>query len=439
MKHTPLVTVSHLSIRLLDRVLVDSLSFSLAAGDVLALVGPNGCGKSTVLRLIEASVRAETFADDSDELTWTGSVTVTPAAELVHLPQRLDDDSPLFREVSPTASEGQRQRAAIAAALAMRGDLYLLDEPTNYLDIEGIVWLEEQLHEHRERGAGIVVVSHDRRLIDNLAHRTVVFTANGVFQCTGGYTNAQFLAEREYSAKRHQATVIGNKIKQLESEARSRMGWAANKEKSKRGAGSAKPVIAKQAAKMAARAKAARAKADKEIERLKETRPFVPKPVRLRLPEYVVRPRTVCALEEVSFGFERDKYLLKEISLGLSTKDRVCILGANGSGKSTLLRIIAGHLTVSEGEARRNENVPISCLPQGFKEFFKGQTLLEGLGGVAADEATVRTLLGGVMIRGDKVHQSLASLSPGELAGRPEGPAVVLRGTAVVRSARGRR
>lgn len=413
----PLLDIAHLSVTLPERGLFEDLSFSLAAGEILAIVGANGCGKSTLLEVVVSQYRLGDFRAQPEELAVRGSVTLAAGAELSRLPQQVNHTPARGSAAETACSDGERQKAALATVFATPADLYLFDEPTNYLDIEGIVWLESELLNLARRGRGVVIVSHDRRLINNVADRTLYFTPNGIFQTRGGYSSALSLAQSTYDSKRHEAAVIGNKIRQLESEARSRMGWAASKEKSKRGAGKEKPHIAKMAAKMAARAKTAQAKAGKEIERLKKVKPFVPKAVQLRLPEYEVRHRTVCSLEEVTFAYPdaAGQPTLHEISLGLSTTDRICILGGNGSGKSTLLKLVAGRLRPSGGRLRRNEGVHGHYLPQGLRGYFSGRTLLDGFAGVAADEATVRTLLGGVMIRGDKVHQALDGLSPGEL------------------------
>ena len=418
MHHHPILTISHLSVDVPNRRLFEDLSLSLTAGDVVAVIGNNGCGKSTLLRLIEELWRGHDSRTVEADCEVEGSIHVASSISLVHVPQRSDSATPPLSDTYGALSDGERQRALLSAAFAAEAEFYLFDEPTNHLDIDGIVWFESEVLALKGRGAGMLLVSHDRQLINNLADRTVYLTPNGVYTTRGGYASAQSVARSDYDAKRHQAATINSKIKKLESEARTRMNWAGQKEKSKRGAGSAKPHIAKMAAKMAARAKAARAKAAKEIERLKQTKPFVPKPVQLRLPAYEVRHRSVCSLEEVGYSYATGsptKPVLQGVTLGLATTDRVCVLGANGAGKSTLLNLMAGEYQPTEGTIRRNEGVKVSYLPQGLTGFFGGRTLLEGLAGVSADEATVRTLLGGVMIRGDKVHQSLASLSPGEL------------------------
>jgi ATP-binding cassette subfamily F protein 3 len=416
--HRTLISISHLYADLPNRRLFEDFSVSLAAGEIVAIVGPNGCGKSTLLHMIDTARVAANGAALFDQLETRGVIRIKSDIDLIHVTQRSVPDLPSLSHGSAALSDGERQKARLAEAIRRPAEVYLFDEPTNYLDIDGIVRFESEVLTLRACGAGILLVSHDRRLINNLADRTVYISQNGVYATRGGYSSAQTLAQTDISARQHKAATIALKIRQLETEARTRLQWAANKEKSKRGAGARKPFIAKAAAKMAARAKTAQAKADKEIERLAAAKPFVPKPVQLRLPEYEVRHRTVCSIEDLSFAYELTDApvpILQNVTLGLSTTDRICLVGTNGTGKSTLLKLIAGLIQPTVGRLRVNEGVRIRYLPQNLTGYFQGNTLLEALLGTAADEATVRTLLGGVMIRGDKVHQSLASLSPGEL------------------------
>ena len=412
MSHQPLLQISKLTVEVPDRTLYRDLSFSVGRGETVALVGGNGSGKSTLLKMVEAAVEGSIHAALDFEVTVNGSLFLSPGVSVASLPQTFTASS---REA---LSEGQRQKQAIAKLLERGADLFLFDEPTNYLDIAGIVAFEDAILDLMHKDRGVVLVSHDRALINNLALRTVYLTPHGVYQTKGGYASAQSLAQASFEAKQSEAKNIRIKIGRLQEEARRRMNWSAQKEKSKKGAGNEKPHIAKMAAKMASRAKAAQKMAEKEIEKLQAAKPFVPKQVMLRLPQYQVRRRTVFSLENVSFAYNRDseRNILSEVSLAADTNERICLMGANGAGKSTLLKLITGDLDPTVGRARRNENVKVRTLPQGLRGFFAGPTLLDDFAEVIADEATVRTQLGGVMIRGEKARQSVDTLSPGELA-----------------------
>ncbi len=450
MSFKTLLSIKKLSIAYINKIVVDELSLSVGAGEIVALVGANGCGKTTLLDTIFRRHSRRVDPVERDDLQISGDIRLASDLEVAYLPQRLasdagrisrdllaiseseirklcsafgvDPDEEIERDWSPGSrrSDGETQKRAIIKVLLSDADLLLLDEPTNYLDIVGLNALEEQLRNYGSRGKGILVVSHDRTLINNLADRTYFMSPNGTLQTEGGYSAAWSLASSAFDSRLKQAKDIRKKIERLEQETRTRMGWSAQKEKSKRGAGSEKPTIAKQAKKMAARAKAARRKAEKEIERLKETKPFVPKPLNLHKPDYTVCHRDVFALNDVSFSYGRDedargRALLQQVNLWASTASRICIMGANGAGKSTLIKLCLGRLAPSAGEQSRNQNVNCCYVSQGLNKYFTREKLLDNFLDSGADETTIRYHLGGALICDDKVHQPLGGFSQGEL------------------------
>lgn len=462
MVYKPLINIKNLSLSYLHKTLFENLSFSVGRGEIVALIGANGCGKTTLLDFIEATYTDETEARQENNLTVKGELFLASKARAAYLRQTLDRSIPganppgsgpgsaiyqrlleefslshlnereSYRTLRPDEnkerahlSEGERQKKAIAAVFGRGADMLLFDEPTNYLDIEGITVFEHELEQAAARGSGVLLVSHDRSLINNVADKTVYLTPNGVYQTEGGFSAAWSLAGTDFESKQKEARVIRSKITRLQTEMRTRMNWSAQKEKSKKGAGAAKPHIAKMAAKMASRAKAARKKADREIERLESTRPFVPKEVKLNFPEYRVRHRDVFALRNIFFDYslvgtdgERVKdfpILLEHIDLAASTRDKLCLMGANGAGKSTLLKIVLGEIRAQKGERDFNENVPVKYLPQGLAGFFPEKRLIDNFRDTGCDETSVRSHLGSVLLRGDKVAEPVDRFSQGEL------------------------
>ncbi len=178
--------------------------------------------------------------------------------------------------------------------------------------------------------------------------------------------------------------------------------------------------IRRLAAKLANKAQAASRKAQNEIGRLKETKPFVPKKLMLRLPEYEVRNREVFSLHEVFLSYREGKpdespCLLEAIDLAATTSDKLCLMGTNGAGKSTLLALIMGRLKPLKGTRRINDAVKLRHLPQGLAGFFDQSTLLENFRNTGCDETTVRYHLGAALLRGEKVNEPVANFSYGEL------------------------
>ena len=225
-------------------------------------------------------------------------------------------------------------------------------------------------------------------------------------------------------ARRHQAREIGKKIRQLQEDTRTKAGWAAQKEKQKQGAGSEKPHIGRLSKKMAKRAKAVQRRVDRQLDKLKGIKPFVPKKLNFRFPAREIKHREVFALDEVSFSYpgqsgvsppREEAHLLEEVTLTATTRDKICLMGANGSGKTTVFKLIQGHVAPLAGSRRVNSGVKTAYVPQGLEGFFPAERLLDNFSDCGCDETTVRRHLGAALIRQDKVHEPLDRFSYGEL------------------------
>lgn len=434
-----LVNLKNVSIDIEDLPLIDKLSFSVHRGVLIALIGPNGCGKTTVLNLIVSYWRNAASQLAEGGLRAGGSVVFASRTTIAYLPQALrananNDadiatsdrrvsesrlsadfglaDLPNTREV---VSDGERQKRALVGALMQDADLYLLDEPTNYLDMTGITALEHHLEQRLRRGCGVILVSHDRALVDHLATETLLMTKQGVFHSAGGSRSVLALRDVDQRSRRRQATDIRKKIAQLQADMTAKTNWSAAKEKQKIGAGGAKGHISRLSAKLAKRAKIAQRRAQSEIDRFKRTKPHVPKTLNLQFPPYDIRNRDVFALKNVSFAYETESALLTDVTLAGTTREKTCLMGANGAGKTTLLRLILGQLLPSRGSVYLNEAVKTAYVPQGLQGLFPCERLLDSFADCGCDETLVRVHLGAALLRGDKVHEPLSHFSYGEL------------------------
>ncbi len=446
MSRSTLVSIRNISISLSGHRLFEGLTLSVSRSESVAIVGANGCGKSTILNLLDSRLRGE------DDLPWiadfrvSGSILLASGIDFVHLPQLIRSDrrqrlssigvsqaegkaeARLCRQFGvvsgqePDAvfSDGELQKRAIISALLEDRDLYLFDEPTNYLDIDGITAFETHVQMLKQRGRGIILVTHDRTLTDNLADQTVLITEDGIYSTTGGATDAWSVRNVDFESRSRRAKDIKKKIRRLEEDARAKAEWAAKSERRKSGAKLAKPYFAKLSAKMAKRSKISEQKANREIEKLRKAKPYVPKKVSLRFPEYEIRNRTVFSLSNVSFRYEGDSlgdvpYLLRNAILSSTTKDKICLMGSNGSGKSTTIRLAMGQLIPSKGTCYCNAGVNTVHVPQGLAGFFNRELLLDNFGDCGYDQTTIRKYLGAALIRKDKACEPVGSFSYGEL------------------------
>ncbi len=441
MSHDVLVNTRDLSIAYTGNTVIEGISFSVAAGELLAIVGANGCGKSTLLNVLIAESRKDREYILKNDVIISGHFDFAPGIVVAHLPQKLcrddlraDADELGYEKVSLQArlqesfgqtgdlstrehlSDGELQKAAVIRTLITDAELYLLDEPTNYLDIDGITAFEGYVARLKAAGKALILVTHDRALTDNLADRTIFITANGIFHTVGGFQQAWSLKTADFESRRRKAGQIKRKIRQLQQDRQRKAGWADRKEKQKRGARGAKAHISTLSKKLAKRAQIAGRKAEKEMEQLGRTKPFVPKSVSLRFGPYDVKHRRVFALEEAGFRYDNHRpNLLSEVTLTATTTDKLCLMGANGAGKSTIFKLITGQLSPTAGVCYLNEKVRLRYLAQGLEGFFTRERLLDNFATLGCDETTVRQFLGAALIRREKTKDQLGRFSQGEL------------------------
>jgi ABC transport system ATP-binding/permease protein len=342
------------------QVLLDDVSLGIGERDRIGIVGSNGAGKSTLLALLGG-------LDEPD----TGRVARTTGLRVGYLPQSDQlagvvgriafgerhgggawEREPRARSVASELlfgislesdvtrlSGGERRRVALAALLAVERDILLLDEPTNHLDIDAIDWLGRHL---RDRGCAVVVVSHDRWLLDTVCDEMWEVADGQVYQTEGGYS-AYVLAQAE---RQRTAEADQQRRRNL---ARKELAWL------RRGpqARGTKPKFRVQEATALIAAEPA-ARDGAELTRLATAR----------------LGKTVLELEDVSVTVG-DRTLLDDVTWRLGPGDRVGIVGVNGAGKTSLLRLLAGETAdgVSvTGHVVRGKTVRVAHLSQELTE-----------------------------------------------------------------------
>ncbi|UJB45038.1 ABC-F family ATP-binding cassette domain-containing protein [Streptomyces sp. A1-5] len=459
-----------------ERVLFSGLDLVVAPGDVIGLVGANGAGKSTLLRLLaglappeqgglalspptatvghlpqepdrrpgesvraflarrtgvteaqraldaatEALAKERPGADDAYDTAFTrwldlGGADLDERAEetAAQLGLAISLDQPMT-----TLSGGQAARASLASLLLSRYDVFLLDEPTNDLDLDGLDRLESFVTGLR---AGTVLVSHDREFLARTVTRVVELdlAQQQVNTYGGGYT--AYLEERE-RARRHareRYEEYADTKAGLEVRAHTQRNWMEKGVRNARRKATDNDKIGRKGRVEATEKQAAKAK---QTQRMIERLEVVEEPRKeweLRM-EIAAAPRAgavVATLRQAAV--RRGDFGFGPVDLQIDWADRVAITGPNGAGKSTLLAALLGRLPLDSGAASLGPGVVVGEIDQARGQLFRGDgdTLLMDAFRAAVPDlapADVRTLLAKFGLKAAHVLRPAATLSPGE-------------------------
>ena len=394
-----------------DRTLLDHVTFYMKQGDRVGVVGVNGCGKSTFLRLAAGREKPD-----------SGSVSYDPNVRLGDLPQdpAFDPENTVMEQVEAgldkTAREvaryeaveiltrlgitdtqqkmgslsgGQRKRVALAACLVHPADLLLLDEPTNHLDAEMIGWLENYLQRFT---GGILLVTHDRYFLERVADRTLEVSFGKVYIYEGGYS-----AYLDGRARREEMDAASERKRQ--SILRRELQWVLQGPCA-RGTKSRERLERYEALKAAQPPQA-----EQSLEGIQA--------LSSRLGKKTVE------LKGVGKAFD-GRWVLKNFDFLLQRTDRVGIVGGNGAGKSTLLNLIAGEIPPDEGTVTVGDTVVLGYFSQHAKELDPNQTALDYVkergDRIETPEGTLTAskLMDKFLFSGPMQHRLIGKLSGGE-------------------------
>nr|WSX48837.1 ATP-binding cassette domain-containing protein [Streptomyces sp. NBC_00974] len=456
-----------------ERTLFAGLDLVVAPGDVIGLVGVNGAGKSTLLRMLVGLDAPETgevrlspptaavghlpqepdrrpgesiraflarrtgvaAAQAELDAATQGLVDGTPGADdayadaldrwlnlggadLDERAQEVADDLGLSvgLDLPMTAlSGGQAARAGLASLLLSRYDVFLLDEPTNDLDLDGLERLEQFVKGLR---AGTVVISHDREFLTRTVTKVLELDlAQQQINLYGGGYDA-YLEERERARDhaREEYDEYADKRSALEGRAAMQRGWMDKGVKNARRKATDNDKIGKKFRSEASEKQASKARqTQRAIERL-EVVDEPRKEWELRM-EIAAAPRSgsvVATLREAAV--RRGDFTFGPASLQIDWADRVAITGANGAGKSTLLAVLLGRLAPDSGAATLGSGVLVGEVDQARGLFLGDEPLLEAFCAAVPDTepAEVRTLLAKFGLKAAHVTRPAATLSPGE-------------------------
>ena len=353
------------------------VSLTVGAGSRIGVVGPNGVGKTTLLRLLAG-------LEEPDR----GRVRLNPPGISVgYLPQERDLEN---------RSGGQAARARLAELFRADHDVYCLDEPTNDLDFAGLEWLERLVQGVR---GSVVVVSHDREFLDRTVTRIVELEEgrNRIREWAGGWSEYEAARSRTREAQYRRFEAADERRHEIESLLRERRGQA---RAHGRGAG--------RRGTHALMTKVRRA--ERALERVEQVeKPFEPWELHLELEPDRRGGDLVVRLQ--SAVVERGGFGLGPIDLDVHRGDRLVVSGRNGSGKSTLLGALTGAIPLAAGRRQLGTGAVLGELEQTRARFTVEEPLVQAFGG---PQEQARTLLAKFGLGADDVLRPARTLSPGE-------------------------
>ncbi|WP_460807871.1 ABC-F family ATP-binding cassette domain-containing protein [Nocardioides salsibiostraticola] len=447
-----MITAHQLEVRAGARLLMEDVSFRVAAGDKIGLVGRNGAGKTTLTKILAGEALPAsgsiTGAEDVGYLPQdprTGDPEVL-ARDRILSARGLDDAVRRLREAEEemgsddarvreramkrytradadlhsgggyaaeseaatiaaslgiaerilgqplkTLSGGQRRRVELARILFSGAEIMILDEPTNHLDADSITWLRSFLKAHT---GGFIVISHDNDLLSETVNKVLHLDAN---RCEIDIYNMgwkNYLTQRETDEKRRKRERANTetKAKTLTDQA--------NRMRAKASKAQAAQSMLKRAEKMMAGLEGERA---------------VDKVARIKFPAPAPCGKTPLTAEELSKSYGSLE-VFTDVNLAIDKGSRVVILGFNGAGKTTMLRILAGVDQPDTGEVVPGHGLKVGYYAQEHETLDTGRTVLENMQSAAPQltDTEARSVLGSFLFSGDDAHKSAKVLSGGE-------------------------
>ncbi|MBV8869191.1 MAG: ABC-F family ATP-binding cassette domain-containing protein [Acetobacteraceae bacterium] len=372
----PVLLLQNISLTFGATPLLTDAGLAVGVGDRVCLVGRNGSGKSSLLRVAAGLVEPDAgrrFAQPGATIRYlaqepdlAGFPTTLAYAEAGLGPDRhrarqmLDELGLTGEEDVASLSGGEARRAALARVLASAPDILLLDEPTNHLDLPGIEWLERALAGTR---AGLVLVSHDRRLLERLS-RATVWLDRGVTRTLdrgfAGFEAWRDAALEQEEAERHK---LGRKIAAEEDWLR--YGVTARRKRNQKRLADLRALRVRRREQRAAQG--------------------VP---RLSAAQADLSGHLVVAADGVSKSLG-ERLIVRDFSTRIMRGDRVGIVGPNGAGKTTLLNLLTGALAPDKGDVRVGTNLAMAVLDQRRESLDPAQSLSRALVGGPGDRVVV--------------------------------------------------
>lgn len=433
-----MIDINDITVRIGTKTLLEEASAHIADGWKVGLVGANGCGKSTLFRVLKGELETErgdvgfpsgsrvvfveqeitglempllayVLAQDKEQTELLARLEKAEAAEMAEIHERLN----LLGASAATAraaeilnglgfqpedmerpvrefSGGWRMRVALAAALFQPSDILLLDEPTNHLDLESGIWLENHLRHYH---GTLLIISHDRNILNSLCNYIIHFDHKRLITYSGNYDTFRSTRALQQEVRARQAEKVEQQRRHLQSFV-DRFRYKASKAKQ---AQSRMKMLEKL----------------ETVDLIEDAAATV-----FNFPEPDDLPPPLLTIEDGAVGYDGVP-VLKKLNLQIVDNDRIALLGANGNGKSTLAKLLSGRLPLLSGQERRLGKLRVGYFAQHQAEELPLElTALEYMTTLMPQESEskIRSHLAGFGLGQEKALTQIARLSGGEKA-----------------------
>ncbi len=398
-------------------LLLEKVYLQIEQGEMVGLLGRNGVGKSSLLKLIQGDLEPDSgnlfrqqklrsaYLPQEVPQDLQGAVYEIVASGLEgssahdgdHWQQQLQVDQVISRmQLNPQArfellSAGMKRRVLLGRALVRNPDLLMLDEPTNHLDIDAITWLEDFLVRW---GGTLLFVTHDRAFLQKLATRIIELDRGRLFDWNCNYDTFLRRKEDMLSAEQEQNALFDKKLAQEEQWIR--QGIEARRTRNE-----------------------GRVRALKRLRELRQERREQPGRVRMQIQEERRSGSLVIEVEKIRYAYEGHE-IIQDFSTTIRRGDKVGIIGPNGSGKTTLLRLLMGELSPQAGEIRQGTNLDVAYFDQLRGQLDESRSVLDNVGqgrDTIVVNGKARNLigyLGDFLFSPDRIQAPITALSGGE-------------------------
>lgn len=410
----PILTLQNIQLTFGGTPLLTGADLTISQGDKLCLVGRNGSGKSTLLKIAAGEVEADagarfvqpgtTIRYLRQEPDFTGFKTVRdfvesglgPGDDPYRIHYILDQLGLEGDEDPAVLSGGEARRAALAHALSPKPDILLLDEPTNHLDLPAIEWLETELQSMR---SAMVLISHDRRFLENLSRSTIWLDRGITRSFNQGFSGFEEWRDKLLEEEATDAHKLERKIAMEDHWVR--YGVTARRKRNQKRMRLLREMRTK------------RQKMVGEISRSANT-------VAMEVGVFEKSGKLVIKAEHISKSFEA-KSVVKDFSIIVQRGDKIGFVGPNGSGKTTLIKLLTGTLESDEGTLKLGANLDMVTLDQQRASLEPEWTLKDALTGgdsdmvfVAGKQKHVASYMKDFLFVPEQMNTPITALSGGE-------------------------